>query len=500
MSCTKTPDFGRGRVVTDDICFASATELASQIRAGDLSPVTVVDAFLDRIDQVNEDLTAYVTVREEKAREEAREAKRAVDEGAIRGPLHGVPVAIKDLTRVSGVRTTFGSPAFAEHVPDGDDTVVERLKGAGAIVLGKTNTPEFGRKTVTENPVFGPSRNPWNPSKVTGGSTGGSAAAVAAGLAPVALGSDAAGSIRIPSSACGVVGFMPDFGRVPFGPVRADAFENILPYTFLGPIARTTEDAALVMDVIGGPATSDPYSLPESDGTYRSDRDFPIDDLEVGYAPRFGDFEVSGDVLDVVGGALDRIEAAGADVMAAELTFPHDWETRHKALETFLQARYVGLYRNLKREHDVDLLRSEKPITPEVQSRIEKGLELGTGDLARARHVRTDTHDVISAPFDSYDVLVTATLGRTPFAIGDKTPTVDGTDVHPMHGWTLTWPLNLSGHPACSVPAGFSDDELPVGMQVIGPRRSDRTVLAASAAIETTLQHDKERPSTIDPL
>jgi len=203
-----------------DLCYASATALAADIRRGERSPVAVVDAFLDRIERVNPGSTRMSRCVRSRL-EAAREAERAVERGDDIGPLHGVPVAIKDLNRVAGVRTTFGSPAFADHVPEHDDVVVSRLREAGAIILGKTNTPEFGRKTKTDNPVFGASGNPWDPSRTTGGSSGGSAAAVAAGLAPIALGSDAAGSIRIPSSACGVFGFLPDFGRVPAGPVRS---------------------------------------------------------------------------------------------------------------------------------------------------------------------------------------------------------------------------------------------------------------------------------------
>lgn len=472
--------------MTEDLCFSSARELASRIRKGELSPVTVVDAYLERIDELNDELNAYVTVLPEQARSEAKEAEAAVENNSDLGPLHGVPVAIKDLNDVAGVTTTFGSPALADYVPDTDDTAVERLRDAGAIVLGKTNTPEFGRKTVTDNPVFGESRNPWDTSKVTGGSSGGSAAAVAAGLAPVALGTDAAGSIRIPSSACGVVGFMPDFGRVPFGPVRADAFENELPYTFTGPITRTVGDAALLLDVMAGRDSADPYSIPRPTESYRSALDGTLDGLEIGYAPEFGDFEVASAVESTVGDGLDQLAAAGASVSTVELSFENDWETRHEALERLLQARYVGLYRNVARDFDVDLLTTEEPITPEVRSRIRKGIELDTETLATARRVRTETFDAIRSAFDDVDVLVTPTLGRTAFDLTEDAPTVDGTAVHSMHGWTLTWPLNLSGHPACSVPVGTVDG-LPVGMQVIGRRHDDRSVMKSCAAMEAVL-------------
>lgn len=471
------------------LCYTPATTLAAEIRRGDRSPVDVVDAFLDRIERVNPEINAYVTVCTESAREAAMEAERAVERGDDLGPLHGVPVAIKDLNRVAGVRTTFGSPAFADHVPEHDDVVVSRLREAGAIILGKTNTPEFGRKTMTDNPVFGASGNPWDPSRTTGGSSGGSAAAVAAGLAPIALGSDAAGSIRIPSSACGVFGLMPDFGRVPEGPVRSDAFENVLPYTFLGPITRTVSDAALMLEAIAGPDTSDPYGLPTPTDSYPEAADAGLDlaDLRIGYSSNFGGFAVSDTVAETIESSLERLSAAGATVEELDVPFEGSWEERHDAIEWILQSRYVGLYENLKRDSDVDLLTIDEPITPEVRSRIRAGLELDTTTLATARRRRTAVYDAVSEALEDVDVLVTPTLGRTAFGLDVENPTVNGDPVHPIHGWTLTWPLNLSGHPAASLPVGFDGDGLPVGMQVIGDRLADREVVAASAAMEEAI-------------
>lgn len=470
-------------------CYTSATTLAAEIRRGERSPVAVVDAFLDRIERVNPAINAYVTVCEESAREAAREAERAVERGDDLGPLHGVPVAIKDLTRVAGVRTTFGSPAFADHVPERDDVVVSRLREAGAIVLGKTNTPEFGRKTKTDNPVFGASGNPWDPSRTTGGSSGGSAAAVAAGLAPIALGSDAAGSIRIPSSACGVFGLLPDFGRVPAGPVRSDAFQELLPYTFLGPIARTVSDAALMLEAIAGPDAADPNGLPATTESYREAADAGSDlgDLRIGYSPDFGDFAVSNAVSATVESALDDLSTAGATVEELDVPFEGSWAERHDAIERILQSRYVGLYENLKRDSDVDLLTTDEPITPEVRSRIRAGLDLDTTTIATARRRRTAVYDAIVEALADVDVLVTPTLGRTAFGLDVENPTVDGESVHRMHGWTLTWPLNLSGHPAASIPVGFDDSGLPIGMQVVGDRLGDREVISVSAAIEDAI-------------
>ncbi|QLG63415.1 amidase [Halorarum salinum] len=472
--------------MTGGVPYASARSIADGVRTGELSPVDVVETYLDRIERFNPDLNALVTVSAESAREAAAEAERAVERGDDLGPLHGVPVAIKDLNRTRGVRTTFGSTAFADNVPEEDDTVVARLREAGAVVVGKTNTPEFGRKTVTDNPLFGASANPWDLDRTTGGSSGGSAAAVAAGLVPLALGSDAAGSIRIPSSACGVFGLLPDFGRVPDGPDRPDAFENVLPYTFLGPIARTVGDAALMLDVMAGPDVGEPYGLPAPEGSYLDALDAPVSDLTIGYSPTFGGFQVDPAVRDAVEDALDALSAAGATVTELDLSFADSWDDRHDALEWILQQRYVGLYENLKRTASVDLLDADREITPEVVSRIEAGLDLDAGTMAAARRRRTAVYETVQRGLEGVDVLATPTLSRTAPELGTTDPTVDGEPVHPMHGWTLTWPLNLSGNPAGSIPVGF-DDGLPVGMQLVGDRLDDRTVVAACAAVEREL-------------
>lgn len=215
--------------MTTNLAFQSANRLAARIREGSLSPITVVDTFLDRIEEIDGEVNAYTTIRADAARQEAREAAQAVEEGESLGPLHGVPVAVKDLIYVRGTRTTFGSPMYKEFVSEDDDIVVQRLREAGAIVLGKTNMPEFGRKTVTDSSISGRTNNPWELSRTVGGSSGGSAAAVAAGLAPLALRTDAAGSIRIPASACGVFGLLPDVGRVPAGSIPIGFASDGLP-------------------------------------------------------------------------------------------------------------------------------------------------------------------------------------------------------------------------------------------------------------------------------
>lgn len=467
-----------------EFAFRPATDIAARIRRGEVSPVAVVDEFLDRITTIDDTIHSYVTLREHDARDEAHEAERAVERGTPLGPLHGVPVAIKDLTAVKDVRCTFGSTAFADHVPSEDAVSVARLREAGAIVLGKTNTPEFGRKTNTTNHVFGATGNPWDPARTAGGSSGGSAAAVAAGLAPLALGSDAAGSIRVPAAACGVFGLMPDFGRVPLGNARADAFVNTLPYTYEGPITRTVEDACLMLGVLADPDPTDPYSLPTQPNRYADlSTQGSVDRVSVAYSPDLGICRVADAVTQVVAEAVDRFREAGMEVSRVERVFPMEYETVHDALSILLQVRYLGLHDNLKRDFDVDLLDPALDITPEVVRRLEVAQELSVLDHRRAERVRTQAYDAVQAVFDTHDVLVTPTLAIPPYEKDTEEAVLDGEPIDANHGWILTWPFNLTGNPVAAVPVGFVDG-LPVGMQIVGPRLGDATVLRVAAAFE----------------
>jgi Asp-tRNA(Asn)/Glu-tRNA(Gln) amidotransferase A subunit family amidase len=464
-----------------DIAYIPATELATRIRRGDLSPVDVVEYFLDRIERRDDEINAYVTVCDEKARTAAEEAERALLSGEEIGPLHGVPVAVKDLTNVAGVPTTFGSKLFADFVPDEDDVVVERLKDAGAIVIGKTNTPEFGRKPMTTNLLHGATGNPWDPTRTAGGSSGGSAAALAAGLTPLATGSDAAGSLRIPASCCGTASIMADFGRVPMES-RPDGFVNTHPYTFSGPMARSVEDAALMLDVIGGPSDGDPFSLPERDDSYLGVTRRGVDHLDVAYSPDLGLCEVSATVEGVVEEAVDDLERTGASVDRIDGAF-EDWETLHDALEVLLQDRYLGMYDNFVRDHDIDILDRREDVTEEVVSRVEKSLELDALDVRRAERVRTEAYDAMREVFADYDLLVAPTLGMLPFEKDTQPSEIGGVPIDPLHGWALTWPINLTGNPVVAVPAGFAEG-LPVGLQIVGRWRDDETVVSAAAAYE----------------
>ena len=475
--------------MTEELCFTSATELASRIRRRDLSPVEVVDAFLDRIRSRNERTNAYVLVLEEEARERAREAERALGSGSSLGSLHGVPAAIKDLSDFkAGVRNTSGSKPLADFVPEANAAHVERLEEAGAIVLGKTNTPEFGHKGVTDNLLFGPTSTPFAPGKNAGGSSGGSAAAVADGLAPIALGSDGGGSIRIPASFCGVYGLKASFGRVA-APSRPDAFLTHTPFNHIGPLSRTVQDAALVLGVMAGPHPRDPFSLPDDGTDYLAATRRPIEGLRIGYSPDFGIFPVEERVAAIVGEAVKAFESAGARVEEVDVGIKRSqWELCELWLRE-MGVLFADLAEGMK-EEGTDLLGEHRDeLTPQFAELLEFGQGMSAVEYKRDDMVRTEAFDAVQDVFDEYDLLVTPTLAVPPFDNADDGNTlgptsIDGEEVNPLLGWCLTYPINYTGHPAASVPAGFTDHGLPVGMQVVGPRFADDVVLAASAAFE----------------
>lgn len=478
--------------MTSDLAYRSAVSIAEEIREGDRSAAEVVDAALDRIDARNDATNAFCTVAADRARERADEIDDTLAAGERVGPLCGVPVAVKDLIDTARIRTTYGSTAFAEHVPQENAVVVSRLERAGAVVVGKTNTPEFGRKPMTTNYLFGTTANPWDTDYTAGGSSGGSAAALADGLVPLALGTDAAGSIRIPSGACGTFGLVPDFGRVPHGNSRADAFVNVQPYGYVGPMSRTVEDTALALDALSGPHAADPYSLPERVGesyldTVRSVRSASegrtLAGFEVAYSPDLGIGRYDEDIETTVADAADTFETAGATVTRIDEVFDSTWGTLFDALSTILQVRYAGLYDNLRRDADVDLLDPDADATEEVVSRIEKAKDVTALDFKRAERVRTTAYDAIQGLFEEHDLLCTPMLAIPPFEKDTEPAEIGGEEIHPLHGWHLAWPFNLTGNPAASVPVGFVDG-LPVGLQIAGPRLGDERVLRASAALE----------------
>lgn len=475
--------------LSDELAYMGAVELAYRIRRRELSPVEVVDAFIERIERRNRSINAFVFSGFDEARARAREAERALMAGETLGPLHGVPTAIKDLFDFKpGWPSTFGGiRALRNFMVDAYCAFAERVEKAGAIILGKTNSPTMGFRGTCDNYLFGPSRNPFNPAKNTGGSSGGSAAAVADGLVPFAEGTDGGGSIRIPASWCGVYGYKPSFGRVPFVS-RPNGFAGDTPFLFEGPITRTVEDAALVVTAVAGYDPRDPFSLDEQPDLLAATRR-SIRGWRIAYSPNFDVFPVEKEVADVVGRAVRAFEEAGARVEEVRLGIKrHQRELSDLWCRLIMPVNILTL-ENFKRQ-GMDLLRDHRDdFPPQYLEWVERGYRLTALDFYNDQAVRTEIYDAIQKVFETHDLLVTPTLACLPVDNAGDGNTVgpsriNGEEVDPLIGWCLTYFVNFSGHPAASIPAGLSQENLPVGMQVIGRRYADADVLAASAVFE----------------
>jgi amidase/aspartyl-tRNA(Asn)/glutamyl-tRNA(Gln) amidotransferase subunit A len=466
-----------------------AVELGLRIRRREVSPVEVVDAFLARIAARNTEINAYVTVVAEEARERARCAERALSSGEVLGPLHGLPVAIKDLNDLkAGVRNTFGCKVFADYVPDTTAVNVERVERAGGIVLGKTNTPEFGHKGVTDNPLVGPTCSPFGTGKNAGGSSGGSAAAVGAGMAALALGSDAGGSIRIPAALSGVYGFKASYERVASAS-RPDAFHSVTPFSQSGPLARSVEDAALLLSVVAGPHERDPLSLPTDGTDYLAATRAGVRGLKIAYSPDLDVFLVEPAVAGAVADAARVFESLGARVEPVRVGLQRSSQELCELWYRESGVRNAATFERY-RQRGIDLLGEHREeITPELVEIIERALRMRAVDYKLDEGIRTEVFDAVQDVLDRYDLLVCPTVAVVSVDNASNRNTlgpsqVNGQPVNPLLGWCLTYPFNFSGHPAASIPAAFTDDGLPIGMQIVGRRFADTAVLAASAAFE----------------
>ena len=464
----------------DDLIWRSALELGDLIRKKELTPVEVTDAALARLEAVNPLLNAFCLVAAARAREQAREAEIAVVKGEPLGPLHGVPISIKDVLATRGLATTGGSRLFADAVPEEDAIPVARLKAAGAVILGKTNTSEFGHKAVTENPLFGVTRNPWNPERTPGGSTGGGGAAVAAGVGPLALGTDGGGSVRIPAAFCGVFGLKPSFGRVP----HAGGFPGWAHVSHVGPLARTVRDAAALLDVIAGGDDHDRRSLPREPGSYLQACDAGVAGLHVAWTPDLGYAAVDPRVRALCETAAAEFESLGCHV---EVVSP-GWEDPEAWFGTLIAAQFYAAWS--------DRLPDAEPLMdPTLVTLIRRGGAVPARDYVRAVDRIEAYWAEVRAFLERFDLLLMPTVAVPPFDAGARPPReVDGRSVSVLGWMPFTFPFNLTGQPAASVPAGFTDDGLPVGLQIVGRRHADATVLAAAAAFEAACPWSDRRP------
>jgi amidase len=450
-----------------DLCTTSAVELARLIRSRELSAAELLAAVLARIDAVNPAVNAIVTLAQEQAASAAAELDSLAARGEFRGPLHGLPIAVKDLAETAGIRTTFGSPIFASYVPSFDAPHVALLKQAGAVVVGKTNTPEFGAGAQTFNPVFGPTRNPFDTRLTPGGSSGGAAAAVATGMVPFADGSDLASSVRNPAAFCGLVGLRTTPGLIP-----AEAFESL---SVIGPLARSAQDAALLLAGMCGRDRGLPLARPDRPADFLDLRPASLRGVRVAWTYDLGDLPVQPEVRSVLGSMRARLEEAGCAVVDAA----PDLSDADEVFQVLRAALYVNL---------APLLRAHREqIKPTLAWNIGNGLALTGEQIAVARAGRAAIFGRVRSFLadGSFAVLALPTVQVVPFPVETEwVAEINGEPMVTYIDWMRSCSrITVSAHPAISVPAGLTADGLPVGLQLVGRYGGDRRLLELAAGI-----------------
>jgi len=467
----------------------SATTLASRIRRKEVSPVQVMDDAIARIEAHNSKINALIILHFDEAREAAKRAEAAIMRGDKLGPLHGVPMAMKDCFDYKpGWVTTFGGiRALQNYVVDHYCAYVERMERAGAIFLGKTNSPVFGFRGTCDNYLYGPSKNPFDLTKNTGGSSGGSAGAVAAGLLPICEGTDGGGSIRIPSSWCGVYGYKPSFGRVPLV-TRPEGFGGTVPFIFEGPISRTVEDTAVAMTALAGYDSRDPYAI-EGEVDFMGALRASIAGKTIAYTRDYGIFPVDAEVTAVVDKAVAAFEEAGAHVEEVKVDIRRSQQELSDVWCRFIAPKQVAALTGFKKE-GIDLVRDHHDdFPPEFWHWDEIGRKLTVTDFISDLAIRTEVFDAVRTVLDRYDLLVAPTLACLAVDNASDGNTVgpaeiNGESINRLIGWCMTYLINFTGNPAATLPAGLATNGLPVGMQIVGRRYADADVIAASATFE----------------
>lgn len=460
-----------------ELCWLTATELARRIAARELSPVEVVDAVLARAEKLDPILNLFAMPMFDEARDAARAAERDMTKGAPLGPLHGVPITVKDNVAIAGLRLANGSACFMDVVPAQDAAVVARIKAAGAIIIGKTNLPEFAHKVLTDSPAFGVTRSPWSLDHTPGGSSGGASAAIAAGVAPLALGTDGGGSIRCPSSCAGLVGLKATLGRIPFE--APDGFAN---YAFVGPMARRAEDTAVLLSVIAGPLAADPYSLAVPPFSVEmTTAECAAAGMRIGWVEHFGPYRTDPEVARLTATAVRELETRGAHV--EELRDPcfDDVFDIYTVIASSAHAARFGRLVERWRDH----------MTPSIIDSIAKGSCWSAAEWMRVHDRRTDLFRAVQALFDHFDVIATPTMTAPP-----KPLDAGGSIATEMYAeWAAPlYPFNLTGHPALSAPAGFTAAGLPVGLQLVGPWFGEERLLRLATLLDMLTRWHERRP------
>jgi amidase len=466
----------------NELCDLSAVELAARLRRKDVSAREVMAAHLERIERVNPRVNAIVTLAAERAIEDAARADDSLARGEPVGVLHGLPALHKDLVDTAGIRTTFGSRFFETNVPKRDALFVERMHSAGAITLGKTNTPEFGAGSQTFNAIFGATRNPYDLSKTCGGSSGGSAVALACGMAPLADGSDMGGSLRNPAAWCNVIGIRPSPGRVPMD------LGGWSPLGVFGPMGRTVSDVALLLSVIAGKAAVDPLSIAEDGARFRAPLDRDFKDVRIAWWKGLGGLPVEDDVRTVVDACRAVFVDMGCLVEEAEPDFSG-------VADAFPVLRYTGNHAQYKA-----LLRARPEwVKDTIKYEVEHAERITSVDVSRALTRQTQMFHQSRHFFERYDYFVLPVTQLSPFDVEIPYPThVAGTAMASYIDWMRScWYVSFMSNPAMSVPAGFTPGGVPVGLQIVGRHRGEWELLQMAYAFEQATGHGRRRPGVV---
>jgi Asp-tRNA(Asn)/Glu-tRNA(Gln) amidotransferase A subunit family amidase len=467
-----------------ELCFTPATELRRLIDSGELSPVELTEAVLARIERLNPTLNAFLTVTANLAREEARAAEQRAGRGERLSPIDGIPYSIKDLEATAGIRTTMGSKFFEHNVPTQDGAVASKLRRSGGVLLGKTNTPNHGYKDMSDNLLGPPCQNPWKLGRTSGGSSGGAAAAIASGLGPLAHGSDGAGSIRIPSSLCGIFGIKPSFGRVAYAP----SSDYWAARSHNGPMARTVRDAALFLQVLAGPNARDPLSIDSEPADYLAACDGDLKGVRVAWTSNLNNGDCDTEVAEIAGRAARRLAEASATVESIEVGWPNSYEFHKVIYVANVAARQVDRAEQRPEWVDVTLWRMI----------LEAG-RVSAIDHGKALLARGPFYEAVMETFETYDLLLTPQMpvgAWSAEAGSDEGAWINGKFAPSIFDrCPFTYPFNLTGQPAATVPCGFTAEGLPVGLQIVGRWHDEPTVFRAAACFEAIQPWAGRRPA-----
>lgn len=471
-------------MTVSEICFMTAKDLVERIRGKDLSVTEIMKAYLSQIDRFNPIVNAIVSLYPEQALDAARKADEALARGSVEAPLFGLPIAHKDLVHAEGMSTTFGSLAYKDFVADKDSIIVERFKRAGAISIGKTNTPEFGAGSQTFNKVFGETRNPFDTTTTCGGSSGGAAAAVACGMLPIADGSDSGGSIRNPASFCNVVGLRPSPGRIPMWPSVLGWFSPGV----LGPLARTVSDTALFMSVISGPDPRSPIALHLSPEIFKSSLERDFRGVRIAWATEPEVFPVHPEVTETINRQRHVFENLGCTIVDSV----PDFEGADEVFKIWRAWRFEALLGHLLPEHKED-------IKSTLVEDIERGRKLTGPEIANAEKKRTEIYHRMRSFMEQNEFLIMPTVQVPPFDVKMQYVTeINGQKMNTYFDWMKScYYISTTDLPAISVPCGFTDKGLPIGIQIIGRHLNDFDVLQMAFAFEKATEFWKIKPPIV---